>query len=421
MPDAHSKKRADALVPEDAERVLTRAERISGVSVSLFHRNDDSEGKPVAGCGSAAAACRYVSRLPWGKQACRRSRERALGLSRALGKPAPFVCHMGFACAAHALTDETGAQYALAVGPYCPVEAPDSLEADALAGLRALEREPVRELPFTLEDIPHASAAAVPELLGWTGEWLMGLVEVPSPPADPSQPAGVRRPRKPSAGPYDPYQAADIASALAGGNQDQARAVVKTVMNEGGSARRTSLALKKARAVSLVGAVLESGAHAGLDTSRCWDKFTEFEQAVRSARSARDLVHGSMKVLGALKHSAVQNPDDTSFYQQLNRLVARRISEEVTLAEVARLMNVHPTAVTHRLQRKFGMSFSEYRGRIRVDMAKELLRDTQLKVREVAQRVGINDTGNFGKVFRKFERMSPLEYRRRYAKRRPRA
>jgi AraC-like DNA-binding protein len=415
--DARSKKNAPALLPQDATRVLARAERIGGVAIALFQRAGDTEGKPIAACGSAAEACKYVSRLPWGKQACRRSRERALALSQTLGKPAPFICHMGFACAACAVTDDTGAQYALAIGPYCPSEAPDSLEADVIAGLQALERDRGDNLPFSLEDIPTASATAVPELLGWTAEWLMGMVEAPVP-APASEPPAVHKPRKLKAGPYDPYQAADIASALAGANQDQARAIVKTVMSESGSGKRLSLELKKARAVSMVGAVLEAGARAGLDTSPCWDKFGEFERAVRGARSVRDLVHGAMKVLGALKRSVANQSGDAAFYQQLNNLVARRITEEVTLAEVARLMNVHPTAVTHRLQRKFGMSFSEYRARIRVDMAKELLRETQLKVREVALRVGINDTGNFGKIFRKFERMSPLDYRARNAARR---
>lgn len=418
MADPAGKKGAPALSEEEVRRILVRANRIGQVSISLFHRAGDNEGKPIAGCGGAAAACRYVSRLAWGKQACRRSRERAIAISRQLGKPAPFVCHMGFPCAAAALTDAAGTEYALTMGPYCPEEAPDSLDRDALDGLRALERDSIDELPFVLTDIPVASATAVPELLGWTAEWLTQPVEDAAAEPEP-RPAAPTRPRTRAGMHYDPYQAGDIASALAGGNQDQARAIVKTVMNEAGGGKRNSPALNKARAVSLVGAVLEAGARAGLDTNRCWDKLDDFHRAVRTARTLRDLNLGIMKVLGALKRSAVKS-DDTGFYQQLNRLVTRRIAEDVTLGEVARLMNVHPTAITHRLQRKFGMSFSEYRARIRVDLAKELLRDTQLKVREVAERVGINDTGNFGKVFRKFERMSPLEYRNRHGKSRVR-
>jgi len=36
----------------------------------------------------------------------------------------------------------------------------------------------------------------------------------------------------------------------------------------------------------------------------------------------------------------------------------------------------------------------------------------------VAQRVGIRDQSNFSKLFRRFEGMSPLEYRQQYGKKR---
>jgi len=46
--------------------------------------------------------------------------------------------------------------------------------------------------------------------------------------------------------------------------------------------------------------------------------------------------------------------------------------------------------------------------------AKELLRRTKLSVGEVARRVGIGDPSNFNKLFRKFETVPPVEYRKRY-------
>jgi len=96
----------------------------------------------------------------------------------------------------------------------------------------------------------------------------------------------------------------------------------------------------------------------------------------------------------------------------LNRLVMSRLPGKITLNEIAAELGQHPTAITHRLQRKFGMSFSEYVGRIRIDKAKELLRRTRLGAGEIARRVGTSDASNFSKLFRKLEGMSPLEYRK---------
>ena len=90
------------------------------------------------------------------------------------------------------------------------------------------------------------------------------------------------------------------------------------------------------------------------------------------------------------------------------------------MKDVATKLGQTPSAITHRLQRKFGMSFSEYFGRMRVEQAKELLRRTRLSVLEIATRVGVNDPSNLGKLFRKFENVSPIAYRQRYANKRRR-
>jgi two-component system response regulator YesN len=99
---------------------------------------------------------------------------------------------------------------------------------------------------------------------------------------------------------------------------------------------------------------------------------------------------------------------------KFNQLVEARLVEGVTLNEIAAELGQTPTAITHRLQRGYGMSFSQYLGRLRVEKAKELLRRTQLPVSAIAQRVGLSDVSNFGKLFRKFEGMAPLDYRQRF-------
>ena len=91
-----------------------------------------------------------------------------------------------------------------------------------------------------------------------------------------------------------------------------------------------------------------------------------------------------------------------------------RMPERVQLREIAQRLGKHPTAITHHLQRKYGLSFCQYVARLRIDKAKELLRRTRLGIGEVATRVGISDQSNFTKQFRKFEGLSPVQYREQY-------
>ena len=117
-----------------------------------------------------------------------------------------------------------------------------------------------------------------------------------------------------------------------------------------------------------------------------------------------------------IRRRAKQAAKDASL-EALNNALLPRLGGAVTLNEIAAELGEPPSTITRRLQRKFGMSFSEYAGKQRVDRAKRLLRTTRLGIGEVSRRVGINDSSNFAKLFRRFEGCSPQTYRERFGKR----
>ncbi|WP_162241887.1 helix-turn-helix domain-containing protein [Paenibacillus sp. Leaf72] len=69
------------------------------------------------------------------------------------------------------------------------------------------------------------------------------------------------------------------------------------------------------------------------------------------------------------------------------------------------------------LSRKFkqctGFGFSEYVQLVRIREAQRLLRETDLKIIEVAACVGIDPVANFHKLFKSTNGCSPLQYRKR--------
>ena len=60
---------------------------------------------------------------------------------------------------------------------------------------------------------------------------------------------------------------------------------------------------------------------------------------------------------------------------------------------------------------KTGSHLSEYITSLRLNYAKQLLQDTSVPVLSVAQQSGYQDAKYFARVFRKYENMSPSEYR----------
>ena len=355
----------------------------------------------------------------------------------------PFFCYMGFACIRVFPLPEEAPGFVLTFGPYCPPEGAGSIETSALEGLARLQVTPDAAFTKALMNVPVLPAVTVPGIVEWTVDalqelWVRFQVSDESDGSDRSDGSdgldraldetgpddseeAVLRPRrraKSHAVSPDPYRAGPIAAALTGGAQGQARALVRAVLDETRSGQRARIAVKRARMLALVGAVFEAAERAEVDTAPCRARLPQFIEEVERARTDLRLADAAMRLLSILKRKAAREAAQAEGYAELNAILLPRLLDGITLNEVAAKLGQHPTAITHRLQRKFGMSFSEYIGRLRVDRAKELLRRTRLPVTEVARRVGINDTSNFAKLFHKFESMSPVKYREQFGRKR---
>jgi AraC-like DNA-binding protein len=406
-------------------RVLERASRAGSMPIAVHFVDGDRDRPPLAGVGRCQA-CQYVNKLDDGKAACLKSRVSASTQANQTRRPTPFLCHMGFACVSiPAFTDESHG-LVVTMGPYCPAEAPETLVEDAIAGLHAVGGGDRPMFPVPLSDITLASATVAPAVIEWTAETLTELwhrelarerVEVAEEPsAEATAPRRISRRGRGRTPDTSPYRGADIAAALAGGNQSQARTLVRSavldVANQG-----EVLAIRRARTIAVVGAALEAAERAGLETIQSWEEFPAFLVAVRQARTDSELVTGAMALLAIiLRRTARASTDGT--LAELNRIVMDQFPEGIQLNEVAQRLGRHPTAITHQLQRKFGLSYSQYVGRLRIDMAKDLLRRTRLSVQDVARRVGVGDASNFSKLFRKFEGVSPLQFRTQFRSKR---
>ncbi len=86
---------------------------------------------------------------------------------------------------------------------------------------------------------------------------------------------------------------------------------------------------------------------------------------------------------------------------------------KITLKDVADHIYVSQWHLSKLLNGSTGQSFSELLNSIRVEAAKELLKDPALKVGDVADEVGFLDIAHFSRVFKKITGVSASEYRNR--------
>jgi len=86
-------------------------------------------------------------------------------------------------------------------------------------------------------------------------------------------------------------------------------------------------------------------------------------------------------------------------------------SEQVTLSEVADYTYVSTYYLSRMFKKELGKNFIDYLNEIRILKAKELLKDPKYKSYEIAEMVGILDAHYFSRLFKKYEGLSPTEYR----------
>ena len=93
------------------------------------------------------------------------------------------------------------------------------------------------------------------------------------------------------------------------------------------------------------------------------------------------------------------------------RYIEDHFSEEISLEDVSRRVNISPFYFSRLFKQEIGKSFIEYLNDIRIQKAKEYLMDPLFSIKEICRRCGYSDPNYFSRIFRKYEGMSPSEWR----------
>lgn len=86
-------------------------------------------------------------------------------------------------------------------------------------------------------------------------------------------------------------------------------------------------------------------------------------------------------------------------------------TQKLTLSEVADKTYVSQWHLSKLLNRHTGQSFSDILNHIRIEHAKELLKNPALRIGDISEQVGFLDLAHFSRVFKKQEGVSANEYR----------
>ena len=87
--------------------------------------------------------------------------------------------------------------------------------------------------------------------------------------------------------------------------------------------------------------------------------------------------------------------------------------EDISLGDVAKAVNTSTFYFCKMFKKATGLNFTDYLSRIRIEKAKNLLLNPNLRISEIAYEVGFQSLTHFNRVFRKLAGQSPTEYRQK--------
>ena len=97
--------------------------------------------------------------------------------------------------------------------------------------------------------------------------------------------------------------------------------------------------------------------------------------------------------------------------EKILEYIDENLSHDISLNDIADWIGFSPAYVSKVVKENYGKSYTDYLNGSRIEKAKKLLKNTQLTAKEIGFRVGFNSIQTFMRSFKKYEGITPGQYR----------
>ncbi|MBQ7108743.1 MAG: response regulator [Clostridia bacterium] len=101
---------------------------------------------------------------------------------------------------------------------------------------------------------------------------------------------------------------------------------------------------------------------------------------------------------------------DGGIANKAKTFIKMHYGEPIKLLDVAEYVQISKGHLSRVFKKSIGISFTDYLVKVRMEEAIHFMKNTNLKVYEIAERVGYSSSAQFGRVFKKFAGKSPKDY-----------
>jgi YesN/AraC family two-component response regulator len=105
----------------------------------------------------------------------------------------------------------------------------------------------------------------------------------------------------------------------------------------------------------------------------------------------------------------------SSQVESVHDYITKHYMDHLSLSDLAEQFYVEPSYLSRKFSQTYNETITAFITRCRMNRAKELMQDESNKLEVISFDVGYDDYNYFSRVFRRFEGISPTEYRKNLA------
>jgi AraC-like DNA-binding protein len=146
--------------------------------------------------------------------------------------------------------------------------------------------------------------------------------------------------------------------------------------------------------------------------------FNEIYNQLERGYSNDNLIYANMSLwhffAGIIYNNRLPGASKKNEVDEIDRAIdflAVRIDEALSLEEIATAVNLSSSHFSYIFKRKTGFAPIEYFNHLKIQKACQYLLFTNLRIKEIGDKIGIDDPYYFSRMFTKVMGMSPKEYK----------
>lgn len=98
--------------------------------------------------------------------------------------------------------------------------------------------------------------------------------------------------------------------------------------------------------------------------------------------------------------------------QRVKTLLESSFNQEITVSEMARLVDLSISHLQHLFKNELGQSPAQYVQELRLMRARDLLENSSLTIKQIMFRIGAKDRSNFERRFKRAYKLTPVQFRK---------